>query len=153
MKESLGSAKDELKRADHSIYVSLKYTRTVDMIKHIIDRFVNSCDFIVEALLKYAKQKKKIKEIPDTPLTRLTLAKHVYKEDPQIIDFCNFSEFLRKLNRAEYKSSREFRRHVTMHASVDGALFEIKIDTMYEYYKRIREFVEYVELLVEIRKE
>ena len=38
MEESLRNALSELKRAEHSLFVSLKYTRTVDVIKHIVER-------------------------------------------------------------------------------------------------------------------
>ena len=34
MKEALDNAKEELKRVDHLFYVSLKYTRTADMMRH-----------------------------------------------------------------------------------------------------------------------
>ena len=36
MDDLVEGAKEELKRADHSIYITLKYTRTVDVIKNII---------------------------------------------------------------------------------------------------------------------
>ena len=61
--ESLDNAKEELKRVDHLIYVSLKYTRTVDVIKSIIERMINAFDFSIRAGLEYAKGKKKIKAI------------------------------------------------------------------------------------------
>ena len=38
MSEYLVDSKQEINRADHLIYVSLKYTRTVDVIKSIIER-------------------------------------------------------------------------------------------------------------------
>ncbi len=42
MLESLDLAKEEIKRADHLMYVSLKYTRTVDILKSIIERLINA---------------------------------------------------------------------------------------------------------------
>ena len=41
MNTYLDKAKSELKRADHLIFVSLKYTRTVDVIRSIIERLIN----------------------------------------------------------------------------------------------------------------
>ncbi len=46
------SALQELKRADHLIYVTLKYTRTVDVIKNTIKRLK----------IKITKRLRKIKE-------------------------------------------------------------------------------------------
>ena len=54
MKESLQDAKEELKRIDHLIYVTLKYTRTVDVFLSIIERMINSYEFIIDVLLKIA---------------------------------------------------------------------------------------------------
>ena len=63
MKELLKDAKEELKRVDHLIYVSLKYTRTVDVIRNVIDRLISSFDFVADGLLQKALDEKKIKEI------------------------------------------------------------------------------------------
>ena len=41
MIESLENAKEELKRIDHLIYVTLKYTRTVDVLLSVVERMVN----------------------------------------------------------------------------------------------------------------
>ena len=41
-KESIDKAKEELKRVDHLFFVSLKYTKTVDVIKSLIDRLINA---------------------------------------------------------------------------------------------------------------
>ena len=49
MKESFDEAIQELKRVDHLFWVSLKYTRTVDVIKHVIERLINCIGFGLEA--------------------------------------------------------------------------------------------------------
>ncbi len=59
MKRSLDNALRELRKVDHLIYVSLKYTRTVDVLKHIIKRMISAFDFMMDALLINLKQKKK----------------------------------------------------------------------------------------------
>ena len=61
----LEDAREEMKRADHLLYVSLKYTRTVDVLKSLIDRLINTINAITDELLDYALQKKKIKEKPE----------------------------------------------------------------------------------------
>ena len=153
MKESLSNAKDELKRADHSIFVSLKYTRTVDMMKHIIERFVNASAFVIDALLIYAKKKKKIKEIPATPVAKSETLKKIFSKEDRLIEFLNFSDFLRKLNRAEYTTAREFRRHVTMTAVVDEQFINVKIDDINEYFEKLKDIVEYVDFFIGDTKE
>ena len=70
MRESLDNAKEELKRADHLIFVSLKYTRTVDVIKSIVERLLNAFNLGIEALLIHAKGKGGTDTIPTIPKIR-----------------------------------------------------------------------------------
>ncbi|MFH1400884.1 MAG: hypothetical protein ABIH41_05155, partial [Nanoarchaeota archaeon] len=70
MKEALENAKEELKRVDHQIYVSLKYTRTVDVLINIMRRMVDAYEFMIEAALKYCVESKKMETIPESPKER-----------------------------------------------------------------------------------
>lgn len=148
MKESLNDARRELTRADHLIYVSLKYIRTVDVIRSVINRLISGFDFGVVALLELAKQKKKIEEYPKNVALRCALAKKLYK-DEEIIKHINFYLTLRKIMRADYKKSTEYRRHVTMTALTDEGLINIDIDKVEEFYKTAQHFVELVRKQIE----
>ncbi len=153
MKESLDEAKQELKRADHLIYVSLKYTRTVDIFRHIIQRLVNSYDFAIDALLKLAKKKKKVKDIPSNIGLKYNLLKETFPEDNFLKESIDFYCMLRKILRAKYTKAREFRRHVTMTASTDEGDIEVNIDIIHEYYSKAKEFVAYAEIMIEGKKQ
>jgi len=80
MKEELEKAWEEIKRVDHLIYVSLKYTRTVDVIKSVVERLIASIDHALESLLLYAKEKKMIKDIPKLPYQKADLVKKTFTE-------------------------------------------------------------------------
>ena len=144
--ENIHNAKEELKRADHLLYVSLKYTRTVDVIKSIIHRLINAYDFTFRALLEDKKIKKKIGDIPENVGLRVNLIKEYYATDPIIQDNVEFFLLLRKIDRAEYTRAREFRRHVTMTAMVEGKPLAVNIDVIVEYFNKVKDFVEYIEL-------
>lgn len=148
MQESLYNAKAELKRADHLINVSLKYTRTVDVIKHIIQRLLASIDFSIETLLKYAKDKKRIAELPVLPRVKLEQARALYRDNPLLMQHLELYAFLKKVDKAKFKRSQEFRRHVTMTASVENQDVEINIDIITDYFEKIKEFTIAVEKLV-----
>jgi hypothetical protein len=145
MLESLTKAKDELKRVDHLIYVSLKYTRTVDVLKNVIDRLVNAFDFMILSLLRKAKDNKKIDKIPTAPVEMCDVAKELYSSDKTILDIIDFYLLLRKITKAEYESENEYRRHVTMKAGIDGKTVNVDIDEVTEYYKRAKDFIIYIE--------
>src|SRR3989344_5256891 len=154
MKESFEEAIQELKRVDHLFWVSLKYTRTVDVIKHVIDRLINCIGFGLEALLKYAKEKKLITSIPTNAGLRCDLLKKTFPDNPELIDYINFYVLLRKLSKAEYAKREEFRRHVTMIATIDkGEIVEVSIDSLKEDYEKTRNFITFVKRIINEEKE
>ena len=149
MNESLQSAMQELKRADHSIAVSLKYTRTVDVIKSIIERLINTIAFDLDALLNHAKEQKKIADIPAIPRLKVEQIKKVYSNDKMIVDFCDFYLLLRKIDKAKFGRAQEYRRHVTMTAHLEGGeSVEVTIDIISDYFERTKEFLNYTSRLI-----
>jgi hypothetical protein len=147
MKRYLLEAREELKRADHLLYVSLKYTRTVDIIKNIIGRLINCLELTLNELLYYAKEKKLIKEKPSNIGLMCELIKKTY-DDETIHEMVNFFIMLRKISRAEYKKSSEYRRHVTMAVILDEMIINISIDKIKEYYEATVNFVDYSEKIL-----
>ena len=145
MQDYSESAREELKRVDHLVYVSLKYTRTVDVIKSIIDRLISAIDFIIIDLLEL-KKNEITEDIPESPAGKASLVNRLYIEEKEITEVISFYFLLRKLSRAEYKKINEFRRHVTMIAIVDGVEHNIHIDAVTEYYAKIKEFWEKIEV-------
>ena len=153
MKEALDNAKQELKRVDHLFYVSLKYTRTVDMMRHMVERLINAFSFGIESLLKRAKEEKKIDEMPSNPIMRCKLITKTFT-DKEIVDYINLYLKLRKIIKADYSRREEYRRHVTMTSVLDdGKVVEVNIDILKDYYTLARDFIKYVERIVEGKEE
>jgi hypothetical protein len=147
--KALELAKRELKRADHSIAVSLKYTRTVDVIKSIIERLINTIGYSFDTLLNKAKTEKKITEVPELPRLKIEYIKKVYCGDEVIENFIRFYNMLRKISKASFEREQEYRRHVTMKAHLDdGSTIEITIDIITDYYNRVKELLGYAEQIV-----
>lgn len=146
MKESLQEANDELKRVDHQIYVSLKYTRTVDVLMNTIGRMIDAYNCLIDSLLKYAVEKNLRKEehIPSTPLERGNLVKKLF-EDETVQKNMELYFLLRKISKSIPKKEQEFRRHVTLRTVIDNKEVTRDIDTATEDYNMIKEFYEWVE--------
>lgn len=144
MKEALDSAIQELKRVDHLFYVSLKYTRTVDVIRSVVERLINALDFGIDSLLKHAKENKQVTNIPTNVGLKCALFKKIYADNSELLDYINFYLKLRKIIRAKYTKRQEYRRHVTMIADIDGEIVEVSIDVLKEYYDKAREFINFI---------
>ena len=145
MLEHDSDARQELRRADHLLYVTLKYTKTTDVIKNAIRRLINACDHAILNVLEYLKEKKKIKEVPLTPLARAEEVKKRLKK-AELIDFINFYLDLKKIDKAEYTKKEEFKKNVRLIVmNEEEESYEINIVKLYEFYERTVEFVRYVE--------
>lgn len=147
----LVEAGEELKRIDHLVYVSLKYTRTVDVLKSIVERMISALDLILDYLV--AVKKGGNPEEPEVllPSNRVNEVQRLYSDDQDIMELISFYAFMRKLSRASFKKSSEFRRHVTMTAKdPDGERdAEVDIDIITSYYLKVKEI--YKGLLLKVR--
>ena len=153
VEEHLQEARGELRRVDHMIYVSLKYTRTVDVIRNTIARLIATYDFGVLALIKNLKLKKKIKELPASPGMKVEL---LGKEIPDeyITKALEFYLMLRKVMKADYTRREEYRRHVTMTSILDdGSNPEFDIDNLEIHYDKTKEFISYIYNLISGKKD
>ncbi|MFT4261140.1 MAG: hypothetical protein ACMXX9_01780 [Candidatus Woesearchaeota archaeon] len=149
MIESLDDAKEELKRVDHLIYVSLKYTRTVDVLLNAVGRMMDAYDYLFDSLLKKALEEQKIGEIPTTPIEVGNLVKKLYSEDEQIVDNVELYFLLRKLHRSPNpEREQEYRRHVTMRTHIDGREELLNIDIITNYYLYQIEFFKKVSSII-----
>lgn len=146
--DPLDVAKQEMKRADHLIFVSLKYTRTVDVLKSIIERLVNAFDAAITALLDYAVAKKRLDHMPQLMRQRLEALKTLYPEQEDLHHFSELYQILRKIAKARFDRAQEYRRHVTMTAYIDNEKIEVTIDIISDYFEKTKEFIALVEKLI-----
>ena len=148
MLESLSNAQKEIGRADHLFHVTLKYTRTVDVLKSLIQRLINAMDFGIEALLRQCKEKKLVTDIPELPRLRIEIIKKEFSDDPEIQKYIDFFMLLRKIEKARFDKAMEYRRHVTMTVRIDDKDAEVTIDIIGDYFRKTKEFLNYIEEMV-----
>jgi hypothetical protein len=151
--DALDNAKEELKRADHLFYVSLKYTRTVDVIKSIVERLINATMYALEAILHHLKDEGQIDDVSKLPVKRAKVVREMFANDEFIQETIKLFLFLRKVDKAPFTRTQEFRRHVTMTATIDDVAFKIKIDDIKLYFEQVKKFVFYMETLIEGEEE
>jgi len=145
MKEILRDANEELKRVDHLVYVSLKYTRTVDVILNILNSMIDAYAFMMDALIKKAQDEGQVFEEPFSAIERAEAVQKLYAEDIAIQDNVELYLLLRKLLRAKnIERENEYRRHVTMKTVIDGREEIVNIDIITNYYLFQREFLEHL---------
>ena len=148
MKDNMEIAMEELKRADHLIFVSLKYTRTVDVLKHVIERLINCIDHIFLALLEKQKEDGRIDAVPVAPVQRAVLVKSVFGDDQIIEDMSDLFLRFRKIDKAPFEKANEFRRHVVMTVVINDEVVQINIDNITGYFKTVKSLFEHARALL-----
>ncbi|NJL43819.1 MAG: hypothetical protein HC945_00630 [Nitrosarchaeum sp.] len=148
MMQALVDAKDELKRVDHQIFVSLKHTRTCDVLRNVIARMIEAYEFMIEALLKLAVEQSRLPDTPASKIERASLVKDLYDAE-DVLDNLDLYFLLRKIHKDEtFKRDKEYRRHVTMTSYIDGREELINIDIITNYYHLQRKMFDFVEKLI-----
>ncbi len=134
---------EEFRRAEHLLYVSLKYTKTADVIRNVLIRWASTIELCIDRLLMRAKRTKKIKAIPTAPLAKSDLILKIHK-DKLVKEIVSLYLFFRRLKTLQQMRMHEFRKHVAL-LVIDGKK-EINIDIpqLYEWNKKIKEFLAYV---------
>jgi len=130
-------SKEELKRADHSIFVTLKYTRTSEVIKNIVSRLICAYEYGIDDALEFAKKKKKIKNVPDSYLVKAAEIKKVMR-GKKIKEHIDLYLLLKRIEKAGYTSKEEYRRHVTLISDIG---VNVKIETLVDYFDKTKEFI------------
>src|SRR3989344_3227693 len=87
--------------ADHLLYVSLKYTKTCDVIINLLLRWKNMIELAMENLTERAKKNKKWKPVPEAPRARLIQLKKIYENDKIISDTLILYELFRDIEAIE----------------------------------------------------
>ena len=138
----------EMKRIDHIIFVTLKYTRTVDVLKSIITRMIAAFDFVLDLILESYKESGDIEEYPTSPGLKVDQVRKL-TDDDKIAEILDFYLMLRRASRSEYTVINEYKRHVGMvMQKADGSELIINIDNVTEFYHRMKEQLEYVRKFV-----
>lgn len=138
-------AREELKRVDHLIFVTLKYTRTVDVIRTIIGKFLLALDLGVGWYYDALYKKGEIESISSAPLMRLRQLEEFHPKDAKVKDLIDFYMFLREVYNAEYRAKEEYRKNVALVTKEK----EVNIQVLYDYVERVKEHVGYLEQLAQ----
>ncbi len=127
--------------ADHLLYVSLKYTKTCDVIVNLLIRWANMIDYSMEMLIEKAKKAKKWKPVADAPRARLLQLKKLYESDPIIKKVLDMYELFRDMEKLEKVRENEFRKGVNLKVFYKGATIDINLDKLKEYAEILERFI------------
>ena len=130
VEEYIHEGREELKRVEHIIYVSLKYTRTTDVLRGALLRFVSFFDMVVHAYMIKAEETEDISRIPRSPALKAKKLAELNSEDKDMQRFIHYYFFLKELLKNDYEKINEYRRHVGMIFDFEDNSVAVNIDSL-----------------------
>lgn len=147
--EVLEEAKEELKRSEHLLFVTLKYTRTSEVMKNFLNRLINTYEKGFDSLLNYALEKQRISQIPVAKLVRCNVLTEAFVSI-ELENYVNFYKTLRLIYKTESFSREEYRRNLTIITPVNQDTFiETSVDDMNLYFLKTQEFIDFIYSIIQ----
>ncbi len=134
--------------ADHLLYVSMKYTKTCDVMINLIQRWKVMMDYAFDALLEKAKKKKMIKFIPNAPKLKLDVLRETFKKNAEVVDALREYEMFRLIDVLKKTRESEFRKGVCLRVMYKGGEIAINLDKLKEYSEILERFINYVRVFL-----
>lgn len=137
----------EMRAAQHLLYVSLKYTKTCDVMLNLINRWKNTAEFCTELLLNRLKKKKVIKAIPTAPKLKVDLLLKVFKREDIVKEALNLYSFFRKIPSTKLVKEHEFRKNVSL-TVINTEEVSIDLEKLHGWEDALEKFINFVRVFV-----
>lgn len=128
--------------ADHLLYVSLKYTKTCDVIVNLLLRWSRMIETSVNEILKHAKIKKKISEVSTNPIGRIEQIKKLMKKDKNFLGVIELYNMFKRINDLRKDRIGEFRKNVNLKVFYQGREIDINLEKLKEYSEKLEKFID-----------
>src|SRR3989338_9098889 len=148
MSEELEKIIKEKTSADHLLYVSMKYTKTCDVMINLIQRWKVMMDYAFNALLEKAKKKKLIKKIPTAPKLKIDLIKEIFEDVQEVMDAVEQYEMFKLIDVLKKSKENEFRKGVCLKLTYKWEEVSINLDKLKEYAEILERFINYTKLFL-----
>ena len=146
--EALEKIMKEKISADHLLYVSMKYTKTCDVMINLLKRWKIMIDYSFDGLLEKAKKKKMIKTIPEASKLRLDVIKQVFKNNKEIMDAMEMYEMFKLIDNLNKTKEGEFRKGVCLKVTYKWKEVAINLEKLKEYSEILERFINYTKLFL-----
>ncbi len=138
--------------ADHLLYVSLKYTKTCDVILNLIERWRSLMDLCFDAILAKATGENKITVQHNSPKQKIEYIKKYFKKNKEIQDILPLYIFFRRIPALTKSRDGEFRKNVNLKIIEENKTTDINMDMLKEYSEKLEKFISSVRHELSVKK-
>jgi hypothetical protein len=134
----------EKRAAEHLLYVSLKYTKTCDVIMNLMLRWQAMIEASVDSILEKAKKKKMISSIPSAPRAKVNVLYEAFKKEEVVVKTLDLYMFFKKINQCTQSREAEFRKHVALRITDNETTTVIDMEKLKEWEGLLERFLSFV---------
>ena len=127
--------------ADHLLYVSLKYTKTCDVILNLLLRWRKMIETSINEILKHAKKKKKISSVSSNVVGKMEQIRKLFKKNKDFLQVIDLYEMLRKVEELRKERIGEFRKNVTLRIFYRGKEINVNLEQLKVYADLLEKFI------------
>ena len=127
--------------ADHLLYVSLKYTKTCDVIMNLALRWRKMIETGIDGILERAKKKKKISSVPVNPVGKIEAVRKLFKKNKDFLEVIDVYEMFRKIEGLKKERMGEFRKNVNLKIFYRGEEININLEQLKIYADMLEKFI------------
>ena len=128
--------------ADHLMYVSLKYTKTCDVILNLLARWKSLIEISFDAILEKSHEGGSIPAMPATPKERIEFIKKYFAKDEAVQKIVPLYIFFKRIPDLKKVRSGEFRKNVNLKVVVTPTRnVDINMLKLGEYYDIVEAFM------------
>jgi len=138
--------------ADHLLYVSLKYTKTCDVILNLIERWRSLMDLCFDAILEKATGEKRISIQHNSPKQKIEYMRIYFRKSKDIQEILPLYIFFRRIPGLAKARDGEFRKNVNLKIIEENKTTDINMDMLKEYSQKLEKFISAVRHELTIKK-
>ncbi|MEM4318691.1 MAG: hypothetical protein QW244_01625 [Candidatus Pacearchaeota archaeon] len=135
----------EKRQEQHLFYTSFKYTKTGELIVSVMKKMVDVTKLSIELALQHAKKRKLITVVPKTPLEQLDAIRKIFKKDKEVIEFLEFYEIIRNIDKYKKITEKEFRKGITLKIFINEEVLTVNMQKFEEIQKNFENFIKVIE--------
>ena len=130
------------------MYVSMKYTKTCDVMVNLLKRWKIMIEYSIDGLLEKAKKKKMLKKIPTAPRGKVDIIKEIFKNEPIVMQTIKEYEMFKLIDLLTKTREGEFRKGVCLRVTYKGEETAVDLEKLKEYAEILENFINYVKLFL-----
>ena len=134
--------------ADHLLYVSLKYTKTCDVILNLLVRWKSLIELCFDAILEKRVEDGKIPAMPTNPKQKIEFVRKYFKKSSEIQNVIPLYVFFKRVPDLSKTRSGEFRKNVNLKVIEPTKTTDINMEKLGEYYEIVEKFINEVKKIL-----